>query len=154
MSKFKDNSGREWTIDIDVDAVEQVHNVTEISIPKLLDEKCKPLAELLDNMPAMAHVCYVLVGAEAAGTDRKTFARGIKGDPFGSMVKAFLEELTLFFPDPRRRAAVEKLMQTWLSFETKALDQLTTEMEGINPETVAQDALTKMLSTASGSSPA
>lgn len=150
MSSFKDNTGREWTIDINVDSIDRVHKATGVSIHLLLDDKCKAFGELVANMPAFAHVCYILCDAEEAGVDQRVFAKGLKGDPFNLMVDAFLEELTLFFPDPRRREAVGKIIQSLRSLNNQMMTKLTTEMETFDPEKVATDVLTKMLKKKSG----
>ena len=146
--------GKEWTFDIHVDSIEHVHAETNVSIYKLLDDKCKPLGELIDNMPVFAHVGYILVGASAAGVDRLTFAKSLKGDAFARMANAFLEELALFFPDARRRAAISKIAQTWKSFETQATEKANAALAKLDPDEVAKTILTKLLSTTSGDSPA
>lgn len=153
-SQFADLSGRVWTLNIDLDSIEQVRSETNVSIYELLNDECRPLAELLNNMPVVAHVGYVLADAEAAGVDRKSFVKSLKGDPFSHLVDAFLQELADFFPDSRRRAAIAKLTTAWKSLENQALDRLATALEKIDPHEVARTVLTKMLSTKSGASSA
>lgn len=153
-NQFADRSGHIWTIDINVDAIEQVHRETNVSLYTLIDDKLKRLAELLDNLPAFAHVCYLLVGAEAAKVDRPTFARTIKGDVVDAMVNAFLEELKDFFPDARRRAAIGKLVQSIQKFQNLAMDQVTDNLAKIDPDQIARSVLTQIMSKPSGVSPA
>lgn len=145
MSTFTDATNREWTISLDLDTVERIQTETNVSIYLLLQDECKPLAELLDNLPALAHVCYIACDAESAGVERKAFCKAMKGDALKRMVDAFLEELRLFFPDPRRREAVGKLIDAVHAFEEKAIAMLTSEMAQTNPDQLADIALTKML---------
>lgn len=154
MSTFTDREGRTWTLDLNVDAVDQVQRQTGLSLFTVFDNEAQELVALLQNPPLLAHVCYVLAGAEEQGIDQRSFARAIKGDCFSAMAAAFLEELESFFPDARRREAIGVLRKAWLATEEKLLTTLSNETREIDPDDVAERVLTQMLSTRSGRSPA
>jgi hypothetical protein len=75
MSRFKDKTDREWTLDINLDSVELVKNATNVSIYELTDNKAKGLADLLCNLPVLAHVCYIL-GRRGGGCLSARFRQG------------------------------------------------------------------------------
>ena len=145
MSTFKDREGREWTLDINLDSVEQVRKETNVSIYELTNDRCKPLAELMSVPPILANVCYILVGAKEAGVDQRTFATSIKGPEFEAMTEAFQEELMLFFQGPRQEA----LRTVWAG--AKAAQRKSTEkIKLLDPEKLADHLLTQIGSTTSG----
>lgn len=150
MTTFNDAHGRQWTLTLDLDTVERIQTETNVSIYLLLHDECKPLAELLENLPVVAHVCYIACDAHAHGVERKAFCKSLKGDACEAMVDAFLEELKLFFPDPRRREAVGKLIAAVHRFRDKALTELAQEMSQIDPEKIAESVLTQMRRKKSG----
>lgn len=152
MTTFQDANSREWNISLDLDTVERIQQETNVSVYLLLADECKPLAELLGNLPVLAHVCYIACDAEAQGVERKAYCKAMKGDALKRMTDAFLEELKLFFPDPRRREAVGKLIDAANSFEEQALSKLEKEMAQVNPEKWAENEITRMLRRKPGNS--
>ncbi len=154
MSKFDDTKARTWTLDINLLTVDVVHKETGVSLLTLFDEQAQGLQQLLANLPALAHVCYILADAGGDGVSQADFAKALKGDTIGAMTAAFLEALTDFFPDARRRAFLAKIQASWEAMEIKALNLLASEVTKIDPDQLADAALTRMLSTKSGSSPA
>lgn len=153
MSQFTDAKGKAWTLDINVDSLDEVYKQTNVSLALLFDDNAKPMAELLGNLPVLANVCYILADAQTAGVSQRDFAKAIKGDVIEAMTTAFLRELTLFFPDARRRAAIEKMMSIWKSMETTAMGRAEVELAKIDPQQLADAALTKMLLTTSTNLP-
>ena len=143
MPKFTDAKNREWNLKINMANVNDVFDATGVSIPKLLDDGCAPLAELLDNLPRLVHVCYCIVGAKAAGVGEREFGCELHGDILLEMVDAFWEAITDFFPDGRRRAALAQMGKGWKALNQKTLAKLTEEMEKIDMEKVTDQMIEK-----------
>ena len=153
MSTFIDNQGRKHSLDINIESTELVHKATGVSIYLLLDDKMRPLGELVSNLPVLAHVCYILANAEGQGISQRDFALALKGDVIQAMLEAFLEELTAFFPDSRRRAAIAEFVRAIKMVETKAMAMLEKETQALDLERLTDQCLTKITSMRSGASP-
>lgn len=109
MRKFKDNSGREWSLEITVGSIKRVRNETEakVNLYKLVDKNFEGLKTLLDDMEQLVDVVFVLVKAE----DAAAFAESLSADSVKAMVDAFFEEYLDFFLD-RRTADVLRMAKT------------------------------------------
>jgi len=145
VSTFKDKNDKEWTLDINIDAVERVHALTGVSLYELANDKARPLGRLIEDLPRFAHVCYVLAGAEEQGVSKRDLATAIKGQWLEAMTDAFLDELILFFPTAKSRA-----LRTIVELSRSMLKKATGELETINIEQLSEAAVTRILSEKSG----
>jgi len=120
MRTFKDNAGRAWSVQINVDALKRVKSLLGVNLLEVIEGK---LIDRLSGDPVfLCDVLYAVVKPEADAqkvTD-EDFGRAMGGDALDGATAAFLEELVDFFPQGRRRLhrrAMEKLGV----FQAKAL---------------------------------
>ena len=107
MASFEDRHGRTWSMSITVATVKRVLEATGVNLANILDDKMKPLAELLSNTVKLVDVCWVCCD-QGSGTESE-FADGLAGDAFERCTNAFLEELVAFFPKRQRETLTEML---------------------------------------------
>ena len=112
MKTFRDNANREWTVEVNVEALKRVKSLLDVD---LLDAAGGKLLERLIADPVL--LCDVVYGlvkpqADQAGVSDEDFGRAMAGDAIDAATSALLEELVGFFPQARRRVlakAVQKL---------------------------------------------
>ena len=112
MATFTDNSGRTWTVQVNVETIRRVRAMVEVD---LLDTAGGDVLERLITDPVLlCDVLYALCREQADGqgvTDEQ-FGRAMAGDAIDQATEALLEELSGFFPSRKRRlvrAALQKL---------------------------------------------
>lgn len=113
MHAFTDASGRVWELCINVSAAKRVRGLLNVDLYKVVDDGFKPLAELLGDPIQLADLLYVLCKdqAEAKQISDEDFGRALYGDVIHSASDAFLEELVDFFPNPRVRQGLRKVIE-------------------------------------------
>lgn len=150
MKTFRDNAGRPWTVVINVYAVKRVRGLLGLDLYSLVDDRFQGLGKLLADPVALVDVLYVLCKDEAdkLGVSDEDFGRGMGGDAIEHASTAFLEELTDFFPEPRVRAGIRRVIEAG----RKMRDSLLTHMEG-SLAAIDPDAEARRLIGSSGSSP-
>lgn len=109
MHTFKDNQGRDWDVQINVDTIKRVRGLLDVD---LLDAVGGDILERLVGDPVM--LCDVLYAvckpeAEEHGVSDEEFGRGMAGQAIDSATEALLEELTDFFPSRTRRLLKQAL---------------------------------------------
>ena len=151
MKSFKDNAGRTWTISIHVAAVKKLRGLLGIDLYSLVDDRFQGLAKLLGDPVSLVDVIFVLCKEEAdkLGVSDEDFGRGMAGDAILLASEAFVEELTDFFPDPRVRAGLKKVIQASMRMRDSLMTQMEHQIDSIDPEDEA-----RKLIESSGSSPA
>jgi len=99
VSKFKDKTGKEWTIILDPILVEEVNEDHAIELTKLESD---PLTKLRnDTMMLVAVVCVLCRDErEEMQMSRKDFVKGLKFPP-DEMLAAVGESIIDFFPSGR-----------------------------------------------------
>jgi hypothetical protein len=146
MKVFKDNLDRDWAVSVDVAAIKRVRSMVDVD---LLEAVGGDLLEKLSGDPVLlCDVIWALVQPQAGSrnvTD-EDFGQSMGGDALENATDALLEELTAFFPSPRRRV-LAKALGKLKSFEAKAISLAEKKLEG--PELDA--ALEKALSSLEGS---
>ena len=120
MRTFKDNAGRAWSVQINVDALKRVKSILGVNLLEVIEGK---LIDRLSGDPVfLCDVLYAVVKPEADAqkvTD-EDFGRSMGGDALDGATAAFLEELVDFFPQGRRRL-LRKAMEKLGVFQAKAL---------------------------------
>ena len=151
MKSFKDNAGRTWTISIHVAAVKKLRGLLGIDLYSLVDDRFQGLAKLLGDPVSLVDVIFVLCKEEAdkLGVSDEDFGRDMAGDAILLASEAFVEELTDFFPDPRVRAGLKKVIQASMRMRDSLMTQMEHQIDSIDPEDEA-----RKLIESSGSSPA
>ncbi len=112
MKTFNDNSGRTWTVSLNVGALKRVRSLCEVDLMAAVEGK---LVERLVTDPVL--LCDVLFAicaeeAEKKGVTDEEFGRSLAGDAIDAGTTALLEELVDFFPKRRRevlRSALRKM---------------------------------------------
>lgn len=151
MHTFIDNQGRTWAINIHVAAAKEVRARVGVDLYKLVDDGFAGLGELLGDPVQLVDVIYVLCRgqAETQGITDEDFGRAMAGDAIERATDAFLAEFTDFFPNPRVRASLAKLIAKGNQMRDRLLDHAATELDRIDVESEA-----RKLIASSGTSPA
>ena len=102
MRTFTDNTGRAWTLAINVDAVKRVKGLLSVDLMEAVEGKL--LERLISDPVLLCDVVYCLCKpqAEAANVSDEDFGRAMAGDAIEQATTAMLEELVDFFPSRRR----------------------------------------------------
>ena len=112
MATFTDNSGRTWTVQVNVETIRRARAMVEVD---LLDTAGGEVLERLITDPVLlCDVLYALCKEQAdqQGVTDEQFGRAMAGDVIDQATEALLEELSGFFPSRKRRlvrAALQKL---------------------------------------------
>lgn len=131
MTKFRDNLGREWMVELNISAVRRVRDRLGVEI--LTKDPLSMLNAVLDNPMTLCDVLFVLVEdqAKAAGVTDEEFGRGLGGDSLEAGARAFLDSVVGFTPNPRDRARVQKLIDTLFEVAEKTRDRLDEQLDRI-----------------------
>ena len=103
MATFTDNSGRTWTVQVNVETIRGVRAMLGVN---LLDTAGgKVLQQLADDPVLLCDVIFAICKAEAdaKGVSAEDFGRAMAGDPVEQATEALVEELVNFFPSRKRR---------------------------------------------------
>lgn len=145
MHAFQDNKGRTWTFEIHVAAVKRVKALLGIDLFELIEDGFQEFGKLVANPVRLVDVVYVLCKEEADKiqvTD-EDFGRSMAGDAIEAAANAFIEEYADFFPDPRVRAGIRRVIQSsrklsaaMLTLGEEMLDKSDKEIDELNLESV------------------
>lgn len=138
MHSFKDTEGRAWTIGIHVLAVKRVRALAEVDLYALMDGSFEALGRLTEDPCKLVDVLYVLCRdeAERRGLTDEDFGRSLGGDSLQQAIEAFVAELVDFCPDPRRREALARMMETGKSLQTRMAAKMMGELDRLDLDDV------------------
>lgn len=131
MKTFQDNQGRQWDLELNVDALKRVRGALDVDLLTVMDGGEDSLLERLVADPVLlCDVIFVLCRGQAdkQKISDEDFGRAMAGDAIDAATTAFLEELVDFFPKPRRAVLrkglkkVKKLEAMAMAAATKVLD--------------------------------
>lgn len=144
---FRDSVGRVWDVSVNVTTVKRARRLLKIDIPALLNEKAKPLGELLADDCRLVDLLYVLCmdQAQALKISDEDFGRAMLGDSILHGRNAFLESFRFFLRDPRLRDALSKVIATAKNAENRMLERLATEAAEIDPDKAAATLVDKLI---------
>ncbi|HOX08387.1 MAG TPA: hypothetical protein PK280_18475 [Planctomycetota bacterium] len=152
MRTFKDNAGRTWSIQVNVDALKRVRSLLAVDLLEVLEGK---LIDRLSGDPVfLCDVLYAVVKpeADAQKVSDEDFGRAMGGDALDGAIAALSGELVDFFPQGRRKV-LRKLMDKFDTFQAMILTRA--EQRLISPELDAQfEAALAERGSSSGGSPA
>ena len=121
MKTFNDNSGKNWSVSLNVDAIKRVRTLVDVDLMQAVGGK---LLERLTTDPVLlCDVLYAVCKAEADAknvTDEE-FGRALGGDAIDAATTALLEELVDFFPQAKRRV-LGKAMGKLKTLQARALE--------------------------------
>ncbi len=166
MSTFKDNAGRDWTVDVNVDSIKRVRKLVDVDLLTAVDGSL--FKRLGDDHVLLIDVIYALCkpAADAANVTDEDFGRAMGGDVIEHATDALLSSTIAFFPRAQREMLgkiVAKMKQidakrgavidTQLSDESldELIDSALTEGAKNLSERIRQDL--EKLTTSSGSLP-
>lgn len=131
MHTFNDNLGRTWTVSINVTAIKRVQGLLNVNLYKLIDNGFKKLAELMHDIIQLVDVIYCLCKDEAdtRQVSAEDFGRAMAGDAIHHATDAFLQELIDFFPDPRARRNLHRLVAESQKVRDRLLGHAETVLE-------------------------
>lgn len=124
MRTFKDNQGREWTVEITVAAIKRVRGLAGVDLMEVL-EGSNGLIERLVRDPVL--LCDVIYAACKPQADERqvsdeAFGASMAGDAIEHATAALLEELVDFCPSPRDRANLGRVLKATREVMDKARD--------------------------------
>jgi len=152
MKTFTDNAGRTWTITINVDAIKRIRGLVDVNLLEIVEGKL--IDRLIGDPILLCDVIYAAVKPEA-DTKQITdddFGRAMAGDAIDHATTALLEELVSFFPSPRDRANLQRVLQATWRVMDKARDMIEKRIDSGEIERLAEQALAQPPKDASDSS--
>jgi len=128
MKTFTDNTGRSWTIAVNVEAIKRVKSLLAVNLLDAIEGKL--IEQLVDDPVLLCDVIYVLCGlqAGAAKVSDEDFGRSMAGDAIEAATTALLEELADFFPRGRREL-LQKALAKLRTFEAKVLEAAAARLD-------------------------
>lgn len=134
MHIFKDNHGRDWCIAINVTTAKRCKAFVGVDLYGLVDERFERLDKLLGNPCDLVDVVYCLCkdDADKLGVSDENFGRGMGGDSLQRAADAFMAELIDFFPDPRVRAGLTKVLEKSRTLRNLLLDQVEKDLDAMD----------------------
>ena len=140
MKTFNDNSGRVWSVSLNVDAIKRVRTLVDIDLMQAVGGK---LLERLTTDPVLlCDVLYAVCKAEADAknvTDEE-FGRALAGDAIDAATTALLEELVDFFPQAKRRV-LGKAMGKLKTLQARALEVAEMRLDSADLDEAMEKAL-------------
>lgn len=147
MKIFRDALDRDWQIAVNVGTLKQVRDLLGgLWLPDLVNEKCKPLGELLSDDCRLVDVLCALCRPQLKALDvsDEEFAAGFAGDALDRAADAFLEEFIGFFREPRVREALKKVRETANLVRADLHQEMDQVLQTIDARAIANKALAKL----------
>lgn len=143
MRKFKDLKGREWSVEVTVQGVVEVRQAVEIDLGKLFADDMQKLGELLDDLPKLVDVLWLLCAeqAKAAGVAPEDFGRALAGDVLQGAADALIDSTIDFFPNARQRELRRQILQKSRAAFGILADRGEAELQNLDPQTLCDFAM-------------
>ena len=153
MKVFKDNAGREWTVEINVAALKRVKSLADVDLLGVLDGTL--IERLIRDPVLLCDVVYAVCKPQADEREvsDEDFGRAMAGDAIEHATGALLEELVSFCPSPRDRANLGRVLKATREVMDKARTIVEARLDSGELEKAAEQAL-QTLGDSSGSAPA
>ncbi|MBI1374491.1 MAG: hypothetical protein GC159_17375 [Phycisphaera sp.] len=147
MTTFKDNEGRDWQIDITVDAIKRVKglldvNLAEINAPGSAEGGGVPLMTRIEtDIMLLCDVIYALCKpqADSHNVSDEQFGAALGGDAIAAAHDAFWRELADFFRKVRR-GDVAQAIDKQIELVHAAVDRATTAINSVNVDEAVEEA--------------
>lgn len=155
MHHFTDNKGETWGVELTLGLARKVDRATQVYLPDLFADDLQLYARMCDDLGLLVDVAFELCREQASerGVDAEGFACRMGGDTLLGVRKAIEEEVIDFFPEPRRR---EKLRRILAQLERAAgvyMDR-TAEADLATLETMSEADIARLLSGSPAKPPA
>jgi hypothetical protein len=150
MKTFTDNTGRTWSIAINVGAVKRVRSGLDVNLLDAVEGKL--IERLVSDPVLLCDVIFVLCQqeAEARGITDEQFGQVMAGDAIDSATSALLEELVDFFPSGKRQVLTKALAKL-KAFEAKAIELASKRLDDPALEQQLNQALEQLPALTPGS---
>ena len=127
MKTFTDNTGRAWTLAINVDAIKRVKALAKVDLLEAVEGKL--IERLVSDPVLLCDVVYTLCKPQADQLDvsDEDFGRAMAGDAIEQATAAMLEELVDFFPS--RRALLTKAVGKFKTLQETVLSAAETRLD-------------------------
>lgn len=126
MKTFSDNSGRVWTVTVNVAAIKRVRALCNVDLNSIVEIKDdKPEMELLERLASdpvlLVDVLYAvcLPECEKKSVSDEDFGSAMAGDAIEHATNALLDEIIDFFPEAKRQI-LKKILSASRRFATVA----------------------------------
>jgi len=150
MRTFKDNAGRQWSVEINVASLKRVRGLTGTDLMQVIEGTL--IEKLIRDPVLLCDVVYAICKPEA---DTRTppvsdeeFGKAMAGDAIEAATTAVLEELVSFCPSPRDRANLGRVLQATTKVMERARDLVQKKLDSGELDRLAD----RLLATAGGSS--
>ncbi len=148
MRTFKDNAGRQWSVEINVAALKRVRGLTGTDLMQVIEGTL--IEKLIRDPVLLCDVVYAICKPEA---DTRTppvsdeeFGKAMAGDVIEAATTAVLEELVSFCPSPRDRANLGRVLQATTKLMERARDLVQKKLDSGELDRLAD----RLLATAGG----
>ena len=154
MAKFKDSSGREWVLTINVPVMKRVQDRTGYHLGKLFNDDCKILQEITSDAIIFSGVLYAMVAPQAAGLGEDDFLEALDADAIAAAGDALLEAVQDFSPSRTRPliAALRNKGQQVLSLTNQGMAEAVEKINEMNPAKILNSISTSNVSAPLASS--
>ncbi len=148
MRSFKDNAGRQWSVEINVAALKRVRGLTGTDLMQVIEGTL--IEKLIRDPVLLCDVVYALCKPEAdtRSVSDEEFGKGMAGDAIEAATTAVLEELVGFCPSPRDRANLGRVLQATTKVMERARDLVEKKLDSGELDRLAD----QLLETAGASS--
>ena len=149
MKTFIDNTGRAWTVSLNVGTLKRVRDLCKVDLMQAVEGK---LVERLIADPVL--LCDVIFAVCKEEADKLQisdidFGRSLGGDAIDSATTALLEELVDFFPQ-RRREVLRKALHKMNQLQEKSVKAAILFLDSPELEMLMEKALTENFGTGIG----
>ena len=129
MRSFKDNQGRQWSVDINVTAIKRVRGLTGEDLMQVIEGTL--IEKLIRDPVLLCDVVYAICKPEAdtRSVSDEEFGKAMAGDAIEAATTAVLEELVGFCPSPRDRANLGRVLQATRKVMDRARDLVEKKLE-------------------------
>lgn len=141
MKTFKDNAGREWTVEITVSTIKRVRSLLEVDLLEIADSDL--VKRLVSDPILLCDVIYVVCKPQADEQDvtDEQFGEAMAGDAIDDATTVLLEELVDFSPSPKDRANLARALSATKRVMDRARDLVEQRLESGEIEKAADRLL-------------
>lgn len=129
MRSFKDNQGRQWSVEINVTAIKRVRGLTGEDLMQVIEGTL--IEKLIRDPVLLCDVVYAICKPEAdtRNVSDEEFGKAMAGDAIEAATTAVLEELVGFCPSPRDRANLGRVLQATRKVMDRARDLVEKKLD-------------------------
>ncbi len=129
MRSFKDNQGRQWSVEINVTAIKRVRGLTGEDLMQVIEGTL--IEKLIRDPVLLCDVVYAICKPEAdsRSVSDEEFGKAMAGDAIEAATTAVLEELVGFCPSPRDRANLGRVLQATRKVMDRARDLVEKKLD-------------------------